>query len=333
MGYGNACVLVGDLAEGLGFFDEAEQLSRDRPDPGVRLEAGMLAAWAQLSLGRLREASERCEPIIGSGCRHQAAMGAPVDSMAANIHCWSLFERGLLGASAEASQTVKRLQEGARVGALANAARDMTDCRVLAHRGEIDRALRVAGDLMDGAERTRNANLMSVALMCIGEIEILGGRPSQARSALEEARRVARDAETMLNLEARILFLLARAYLGEGAEAEAVATSEDAISIAQLRGSRHHEAAAYVARADVLLATSALDRRGEIESAHASAAELIEETGAGIVTPDFYLSRARMAELLGDRDGRTSALENALQSLEAMGARRRVSEVVRQLAS
>lgn len=137
----------------------------------------------------------------------------------------------------------------------------------------------------------------------------------------------------MLNLEARILFLLARAYLGEGAETHALDMSEEAVSIAQLRGARHHEAAAHVTRADVLLATSGLDRLAAVESAQARAGELVEQTGAGIVTPDLQLSLARLEELRGDSVAEQRALVSALQSLEQMGARLRAAEVAGQLAS
>ena len=203
---------------------------------------------------------------------------------------------------------------------------------MLAHRGDIDPALRMAADLVDKSQHSRNANTISVALMCTGEIEIFAGRPREARMALEEAKRVARDAETMLNLEARILFWLARAYLNDGSDSDALDMSEEAISIAQLRGARHHEAAAHVVHADSLLATSGLDRQVEIERAHARAAELIEQTGAGIVTPDLHLSRARMAELQSDAAARRRALESALQTLEEMGARVRATQVAGQLA-
>lgn len=209
----------------------------------------------------------------------------------------------------------------------------MTECRTLAHQGEVERALRMAAELMEGAQRGRNANLIAVALMCTGEIEVLGGRPKEARIALEEAKSVARGAETMLNLEARILFWLAWAYLGEGAQAEALAASQEAIAIARLRGARHHEAAAHVVRADVLLATSGLDRLAEIEYAHRQAAELIEQTDAGIVTPDLHSSLARKAELRGDPPARKRALESARESLERMGARSRAAQVARELAS
>ena len=333
LGYGNACVLVGDIIEGFGFFEEAEALAQDLPDPGLRLEAASLAAWSEISLGRLREAVERSEPIISSGCQYRATFGMSVNSLGATMKLWALFERGQLPACVDLAQTVHRLQQGQRTSALARAAVTMTEARVLAHQGEFDRALRMAADMLERAERGRSANVISLALMCTGEIELLNGRFREARIALEESKRVAREAETMLNLEARSLFFLAAAYLGEGSQADALATSEEAISIAQLRGSRHHEAAAQVVRADVLLATSALDRQGEIQSAHTRAAELIEQTGAGIVTPNLHLSRARIAELQSDSPARRRALERALQSLEALGARLRASRVAQSLES
>jgi class 3 adenylate cyclase/tetratricopeptide (TPR) repeat protein len=333
MGYANTCVLVGDIAEGLGFFEEAERLSLELPDPGLALEAATFVAWAEISLGRLRVAIARCEPVITSGCKHYATFGAPVDSLAGVMQMWALFEAGALDTCRQVALESRRLQQGARLSALAKIATAMSECRAFAHQGELDRALRMASDMMEAAQSGRNANLISVALMCTGEVEILGGRFEQARLALEEAKSVARTAETMLNLEGRTLYLLARAYLGEGSLAEALATSEEAISIAALRGALHHEAAAHVVHADALLATSGLDRLAEIESAHAAAAALIEQTDAGIVTPDLHLSRARTAELQGDHSARKRHLEHALDSLETMGARLRAGEVAKQLAS
>jgi len=325
--YGQSCVLVGEVSQGLDFFEEAEQLAESLPDPTLRLDLATFAGWALLSLGRLREGTERCEPVTASGCRGRSNFGGPVDGMAGCIGAWALYERGRIEHGRRTLETAKRRLEGERITALPKLGRDMTDCRLLAYEGALDRGLRMALDLVDTGHRTSNANAISVALSCVGEIELIAARPSEARSALEEAARVARDAQTMLNLEARTLLFLARAHLDQGSEGEALATAEEAVRVARRIGARHHEAGAHVVLADVLLATRGLDLLDEIENAHAQASKLIEQTGAGIVAPYFHLSRARLAELKSDAAARQRALDDAQTTLEQMGSRLRAEDL------
>ena len=120
--------------------------------------------------------------------------------------------------------------------------------------------MRTAGESVAFAERSHNANMISVAMTHLGTIQTLRAQWPEAVAALERGLHVAREAGTMLNLEAETLAGLGRAYLGQGDLVKALATARETIAMARARGARHHEAAAHIVHADVLLALGGADR-------------------------------------------------------------------------
>ena len=162
LGYGLARGLVGEISEGLEAMREAEVLARELVDPSPGLEIGVWAGWALLSLGRLSESAETYERIVAEECTQLApTMGAPVNVAAWIFLAWTLFEGGKLVESADALASSRRLASGVTLGALSEAVTLMTECRVFAHQGDLGRGLHVAGEMVELAERSRNADITS----------------------------------------------------------------------------------------------------------------------------------------------------------------------------
>jgi class 3 adenylate cyclase/tetratricopeptide (TPR) repeat protein len=322
--YGTARVLGGDAAAGLGVFQEATALAHDLPDQALHWNSRGLAAWALLSLGRLRESLAECEALQSMEQQHGFG-GSTFDAVV--CHLWVLIELGRLQ---ESARVLARLQADER-----RQSRELrwVESQLQAHLGQLDRALRTAGELVAFAERSHNANLISVAMTNLGTIQALRAQWPEAVAALERGLHVAREAGTMLNLEAGTLAGLARAYLGQGDMGKALATAREAIAVARARGARHNEAAAHIVHADVLLALGGADRRDEAGDALRQAETLIAETGAQLIAPDLHVSRAALARQLGDTAAAERELREAQRLFTEIGAPLRAAQVARELGS
>ena len=237
---------------------------------------------------------------------------------------WTLFEAGKLVESADALATTRRLASGLTLGAFAEATIMMTECRVFAHQGDLDRGLRVAEEMLELAQRSHNVD--PVWLLVMGEIQGLCGHWQEASAAFESSLTVVRESGVSVNQEARILLHLARAQLGLGQGSQAVATAKEAIAVARTRGARHHEAYAHIVHADSLLATTGIERLDEIEQAHSHAEQLIAETGAALIAPNLCESRAALARLRGDDTAHQHHLREAHRLYTEMGAMGQRSE-------
>jgi tetratricopeptide (TPR) repeat protein len=305
--YATARVLGGDAAAGLGLFQEAAVLARDLPDQSLYWYSRGRAAWALLSLGRLRESLAECEAIPN------ASGSADPMELPPRMHVWVLIELG-------------RLHESARVLAQLDAKSGMEsvdsgfESRLHAHLGQLDRGLRTAGESVAFAERSHAANMIAVSMTHLGRIQTLRAQWPEAVAALERGLRVAREAGTMLNLEAETLAGLARAYLGQGDLVKALATAQEAVAVARARGARHHEAAAHIVHADVLLALAGSDGPHHAAGALHHAETLLAETGAQLIAPDLHVSRAALARQLGDTAAAERELREARRLLTEMGA-------------
>ena len=325
--YGTARVLAGDAAAGLSLFHEATTLARDLPDQALHWNSRYLGAWALLSLGRLRESLAECEAL--QSVERQHGSGRPMFAFDAPVlfHVWVLLERGRVQ---ESARVVARLQAGER-----RQSQEILglESRLQAHLGQLDRALLTVGGAVAFAERSHNANLISVAMTNLGTIQALRAQWPEAVGALERGLHVAREAGTMLNLEAGTLAWLARAYLGQGDMRRALATAREAIAVARARGARHHEAAAHIVHADVLLALGGADRRDEAGDALRQAETLIAETGAQLIAPDLHVSRAALARQRGDTAAAERELREAQRLFTESGAPLRAAQVARELTS
>ncbi len=330
--FGAARLTAGETAEGLGAMREAKALTGELVDPSLGLGIDVIIGLALLSLGRLTQSTEMLERILAeesTELRKAELMLAPLKVTARVFLAWTFFEGGKLVKSADALATTRRLASGLTLGVLAEATIRMTECRVVAHQGDLERGLHMATEMVEVAQRSHN--LDPAWVLVLGEIQSLCGHWQEASAALESSLTVARESGLSLNLEARILVHLARAQLGLGQGSQAVATAEEAIAVARTRGARHHEAYAYIVHADALLATTGIERLDLIEQAHSHAEQLIAETEAALIAPNLCESRGSLARLHGDDTAHRHHLREAHRLYTEMGAMGHAERVGREL--
>ena len=325
--FGSAAVFRGDVAEGRRVLDEASELTADDSSSALHVDSEHMAAWADLSSGLVEKSVERFAIANQSASFAVNVFGTSARIFGLTLRGWALIEAGRLREGLQSTDEARALVAEWPTSRMGRGVIEMQTVRVLAHRGELDRALRIAGEALEDAQEARNANMEAVAWVDIGEVQTMRGAFVEARAALEEARRVAREAGTMLNLEARILVSLSRAKLGCGDESGALATADETFEIARLRSARHHEAWAHIVRAELLLAVKGLEAAAEIESDLAAAAAGIEETGARLIEPELHLARAEFESQRGDAAACEQARTDARRVLEAMGAQARIARL------
>jgi hypothetical protein len=98
------------------------------------------------------------------------------------------------------------------------------------------------------------------------------------------------------------------------------ATADQAIRLAQERGTRGWEVRAHLAQARVLRLLDGVSAKAAIEASLARAEALIAETGACAQTPFVIEERARLAIDLGDARAGAQLLREARRAFEQMGA-------------
>jgi tetratricopeptide (TPR) repeat protein len=156
------------------------------------------------------------------------------------------------------------------------------------------------------------------AQMAVAYAHLAAGRPADAiEPARQSKAMLARAEQVVIAMGPR---LLAEALLETGDLPAAIAEAEHAIQLARhsLKGNLEAEAHGILARA--LLRRDGAAAREAAECAFANAAELIERTGAHIITPRLLEWRAELAQVLGDAGQRHALLGQASELYEAMGA-------------
>src|SRR6185436_19549038 len=111
--------------------------------------------------------------------------------------------------------------------------------------------------------------------------------------------------------------LLAESFLLSGDLSSAISEAKTAIDLARrsIRGNVEAEAHGILARA--LLRRDGAAAREVAESAFASAADLIERTGARTLAPHLLEWRAELAAVMGDDGSRATLLNQAIQAYES----------------
>jgi len=106
-------------------------------------------------------------------------------------------------------------------------------------------------------------------------------------------------------------------------------TAEEAIAVAQRRGTRTFEIEAHIVLGRVLIHAGA--RREEVQAALDAALSLVEETGAKSYLPFIHVERAALARMLRDDASRERSLREAHRLYDEMGASIRAEQVAREL--
>ena len=134
-------------------------------------------------------------------------------------------------------------------------------------------------------------------------------------------------------MEAEALWLgyVAVAQLNLGKLSAAQETADQAITVAQRRGTRSFEIPAQLARARVLAQSEGGGAAREISAALTRVESLIEETGARGYRPFVYEERAELARLLGDEATQQRELREAHRLYTEMGATGHAERLAKEL--
>ncbi len=166
----------------------------------------------------------------------------------------------------------------------------------------------------------------------MGCAHLIGANWAEAVAALEGALETIRRHRIGLLFEALTLDRLAQAYLGAGEIGRARAAVDEAIALAEDRGTSGWGYRAPVTLARVLLASSGRAARSAVETALAAAQAQVDRSGERVHQPFIHLARAELAAVLGDEGGHQRGLGEAHRLFTEMGAPLRAEQVARELA-
>jgi class 3 adenylate cyclase len=189
-------------------------------------------------------------------------------------------------------------------------------------------ALRHARESLECAERSGSPFAQATAYYALGRAHLAAKDSRAAREALGQAKALPLSGD----LEPNLLAQLAEAHLGAGDGEAARATVEQAIRLAQERGTRLWEARAHLAHARVLRALDGTKARAAIEACLTRAERLVAETGARAQLPFLIEERARLALDLGDAREGTRLLREAQHAFGENGAAGHAARLAGELA-
>ncbi|HEY3190143.1 MAG TPA: hypothetical protein VGJ70_21805 [Solirubrobacteraceae bacterium] len=166
----------------------------------------------------------------------------------------------------------------------------------------------------------------------LGCAHLAGGNAGEAVTALERAREILYRDRSGLMVEALTLDRLAEAYLAASDTARARAAVDDAIAVAEKRGTVGWGYRGPVTLARVLVASSGAAARPAAEAALTMAQAQVDQSGERVHQPFIHLARAELAAALGDAAGRQRELREAHLLFTEMGVPLRAELVAAELA-
>jgi hypothetical protein len=200
------------------------------------------------------------------------------------------------------------------------------------HAHDGDRALASARQLEEISRRLGETTAMAaVTQLAFGYAHLAAGR---AADAIDPAR-TALDLHGWVNRSNAGISatLLAEALLQAGDLSAAEVAAEEAIALCRLSLRGNLEAVAHGVVARALLRRDGAAARAAAEAALASAAALIERTGARTLAPALLEWRAELAAVLGDDATRAQLLRQAQQGYEEIGAPAHAARLTRELGA
>ena len=161
-------------------------------------------------------------------------------------------------------------------------------------------------------------HMAGYAQMAVAYAHLTAGRPADAIEPARMAKALLARAEQVMS--AMGPRLLAEALLESGDLSGAITEAEHAVQLARtsLKGTIEIEANGMLARA--LLRRDGVGAHQAAERALASAATLIDSTGARVLAPFLLEWRAELAAVLGHEKSRESLLQQSIEGFEAISA-------------
>lgn len=332
---GGAKLLAGKVEETLEPMLEAEWLAEQMDNADLKLwtKSGLIISY--LFLGRLGEAlryAEEAEQLA------QENVDAGYRLFGRSLYIAILYNKGgvlcEMGRLAEATRDlVRALDLASERGEVETAGwAHCVYALTCSYSGDAPVALRHARQALETAERMGYTSMSVLGLLVLGSANLLQEEWSEAAAALEQGLAIARERRTGLVWEARILTYLAEAYARHGEGRKALATTKEALAVAQRRGSGWSEGPAHLALARVLMCTKGANAKREIKAALSRALATVEESGARVHEPFIREEMAELARLTGDDETRQGELREAQRLFTEMGATGHAARLAAELA-
>jgi tetratricopeptide (TPR) repeat protein len=206
-------------------------------------------------------------------------------------------------------------------------------CRVFlaGYTGKLPSSSAVSHECMEIAEKVGSTYLLCTGLHNLGVSYFWNREWKEAAASFESQLTIARQIGSGLQWEAVALARLAETYIGLGNNSQALATVDEAVTVARQRGTSGQECIAHLSRARVLLQAEGMAARSEIESALRQAQALVEETGARTQEPFIHEERAQLARLTGDDATHQRELREAHRLFTEMGATGHAERLAKEL--
>jgi adenylate cyclase len=192
-------------------------------------------------------------------------------------------------------------------------------------RGDPDGGLGPAREASEIAERQGSPYARVLAGSSLGSALLQIGDARRAGEVLADVLATAREHRAGLDLEGRVLSLLAEARFDAGAVADARRLADEAAERSRERRTPLFECFAELARARI----HAGEAPEACDAALSRLDERVEATGAHLFVPFAEQVRAARARAVGDADGAAAARTRAREGVAKMGAEGRVARIDR----
>ncbi|HVN84360.1 MAG TPA: adenylate/guanylate cyclase domain-containing protein [Candidatus Binatia bacterium] len=322
MVYGRAVCGTGEVAAYLELMIETRRAALDLDDIALQAGAWGLLIDAFCFAARFPEALQSAEDGLARTPRSVSPDGWVVGiNPYTTMSFWRGFCCSWMGRLPEAIEELgrcRRLCEEDSTPEMSGYALILT-AEAHYHAHDAERALASARQLEEITRKLGEPpSLAAYAQLAFALAHLAAGRVADAieaaRSALDRMGRVEKFQAGMSAA------LLAEALLQAGDPSAALTAADEAIALCRRSERGNYEAAAFGVIARALLRRDGPAARDAAEAALASAAALIERTGATTLAPALCEWRAELAAALGDDATRERQLREARQGYEAIGA-------------
>ncbi|HKJ25031.1 MAG TPA: hypothetical protein VKB65_09440, partial [Myxococcota bacterium] len=192
-------------------------------------------------------------------------------------------------------------------------------------RGDPGGGLGPAREAFEIAERQGSPYARVLAGSSLGFALLQVGDAGRAAAVLDDALAIAREQSAGLDLEGRVLSLLAEARLATGDGEAARRLADEAAERSRERRTPVFECFAELARARI----AAREAPERCDAALSRLEALVERTGARLFAPFGELARSERARAAGDEPGAEAARAQAREHFAKMGADGRVARLDR----
>jgi adenylate cyclase len=301
---------AGDLQRYIDGSLEAARLAERSGEPSAVSGVAMVLVYAHFSAGRLTEAWK----FVGKTLHHLAKDAGPgMESRGPSAFAWMETvgrSIGVFMGLLESGRVAQRrgIEIARRMGDLESLSWGCGFAAYLAEfSGEIEGCLERCREGFEIAEQMSAPYSRAYSSGRLGVAHLVRREWEEAIGCLNSALALARQHRTGVEAEAHWLSYLAEAHLGLERLGAALEVADQAVAIAQQRGTRGFEIQAQLARARALRRREGGDAAAEINAALARAQSLTEQTGALSYRPFLHeegaaLARARGDEATGERE-------------------------------